>query len=68
MFWYKVKYWDVDEKKYVEDTGVVGEKTWKKAAVTLHEWYGDDMTRMSLEQLDDVVETEDMVEYLTKDN
>ena len=67
MYWYKVRFWDVDAKNFEEETGVVGAKTWKQAAAKLQKWYGDDMSRMMLEEMEDVVDSDSMVNYLTED-
>ena len=67
MFKYKVRYWDDDENKALNETGLVAAKSWSKAVNKVRDYYGEkNVYEVTIEEWEDVVWAEEAIEGLTE--
>ena len=61
MYRFNVKYWKDAEE--AECSGIVAGKDYGEAANRLDEYFGEDLISMTIYEIDDIIEDEDIKEF-----
>lgn len=61
MYRFNVKYWNENEER--ECSGIVAGKSYGDAANRLDEYFGKDLISMTIYEIDDIIEDEDIKHF-----
>lgn len=65
MFYYIVEYWDNDEQKNVQESGLVGATNYSEAAERLTKYFGSHLSSMKLIEWETVLCEEEILDGFT---